>query len=105
MKNMYEEMSHGAYTVHGSATPWVTVPHSEAYYGASTCFLNEDGVYEAGAIQDMQGHPDNPLGAGQLPIDAVTALAAAQPDSRGPTTTSRTRATATATATSSSPTA
>ncbi|MET0974258.1 MAG: M6 family metalloprotease domain-containing protein, partial [Leifsonia sp.] len=32
------------------------------------------------AIQDMQGHPDNPLGAGQLPIDAVAALAAAQPD-------------------------
>ena len=30
MKNMYEEMSRGAYTVHGSATPWVTVPHSEA---------------------------------------------------------------------------
>lgn len=80
MKNMYEEMSHGAYTVHGSATPWVTVPHSEAYYGASTCFLNDEGVYEAGAIQDMQGHPDNPIGAGQLPIDAVTALAAAQPD-------------------------
>ena len=26
---------------------------------------------EAGAIQDMQGHPSNPLGAGQLPIDAV----------------------------------
>ncbi|MFE5670268.1 immune inhibitor A domain-containing protein [Agromyces sp. NPDC056523] len=80
MKNMYEEMSRGAYTVHGSATPWVTVDHSEAYYGASLCFKNEAGVYEAGAIQDMQGHPDNPLGPGQLPIDAVAALAAAQPD-------------------------
>ena len=80
MKNMYEEMSRGAYTVHGSATPWVTVPHSEAYYGASLCFKNEDGVYKAGAIQDMQGHPDNPLGPGQLPIDAVAALADAQPD-------------------------
>ncbi|WP_448808125.1 immune inhibitor A domain-containing protein [Agromyces bauzanensis] len=80
MKNMYEEMSRGAYTVHGAATPWVTVPHSEAYYGASLCFLNEDGVYQAGAIQDMQGHPDNPLGPGQLPIDAVAALADAQPD-------------------------
>ena len=28
----------------------------------------------------MQGHPDNPLGPGQLPIDAVAALADAQPD-------------------------
>ncbi|MGW9183196.1 immune inhibitor A domain-containing protein [Agromyces sp. NPDC055661] len=80
MKNMYEEMSRNAYTVHGSATPWVTVPHSEAYYGASLCFKNEQGQYEAGAIQDMQGHPDNPLGPGQLPIDAVAALAKAQPN-------------------------
>ncbi|MEL4319444.1 immune inhibitor A domain-containing protein [Leifsonia sp. YIM 134122] len=80
MKRMYEEMSQGAYTVTGSATPWITVPHSEAYYGASTCHLNDEGVYEAGAVQDMQGHPDNPLGAGQLPIDAVTSLAAAQPN-------------------------
>jgi immune inhibitor A len=80
MKNMYEEMSRGAYTVHGSATPWVTVPHSEAYYGATVCSLNEEGVYRYGAMQDMQGHPDNPLGPGQLPIDAVAALAQAQPD-------------------------
>ncbi len=79
MKNMYEEMSHGAYTVTGEATPWVKVPHSEAYYGASVCHKNADGVYEAGAIQDMQGHPDNPLGPGQLPIDAVSALADQDP--------------------------
>jgi immune inhibitor A len=80
MKTMYEEMSRGAYTVTGEATPWITVPHSEAYYGASLCFQNEAGEYEAGAMQDMQGHPDNPLGPGQLPIDAVAALAEAQPD-------------------------
>jgi immune inhibitor A len=80
MKNMYEEMSHGAYTVTGEATPWITVPHSEAYYGATTCHLNDAGEWEAGAMQDMQGHPDNPLGPGQLPIDAVTALASAQPN-------------------------
>ena len=79
MKNMYEEMSKGAYTVHGAATPWVTVPHSEAWYGATRCHL-EDGEWTYGAIQDMQGHPDNPLGPGQLPIDAVAALSAAQPD-------------------------
>lgn len=74
MKNMYEEMSHGAYTVTGAATPWVTVPHSEAYYGAQRCFQNEDGTWSAGPYQDMQGAPENPLGPGQLPIDAVTAL-------------------------------
>ena len=66
MKNMYEEMSKGAYTVTGAATPWVKVPHSEAYYGATTCHQNGDGVWVAGAVQDMQGHPDNPLGPGQL---------------------------------------
>ena len=80
MKAMYEEMSRGAYTVTGEATPWITVPHSEAYYGATVCHQNENGDYVYGAMQDMQGHPDNPLGPGQLPIDAVAALAAAQPD-------------------------
>jgi immune inhibitor A len=80
MRNMYEEMSKGAYTVHGAATPWVTVDHSEAWYGATVCHQNADGVWEYGAIQDMQGHPDNPLGPGQLPIDAVASLAKAQPN-------------------------
>ncbi|RPF19635.1 immune inhibitor A domain-containing protein [Myceligenerans xiligouense] len=80
MKNMYEEMSQGAYTVSGEATPWVTVPHSEGWYGATRCFLNDEGEWEAGAYQGMQGHPDNPLGAGQLPIDAVAALAELDPD-------------------------
>ena len=77
MKNMYEEMSKGAYTVSGEATPWVEVPHSEAWYGASRCFLNDEDEWEAGAIQDMQGHPDNPDGAAALGKDAVDALAAA----------------------------
>ncbi|MFK4762845.1 immune inhibitor A domain-containing protein [Microbacterium sp. ZW T5_45] len=80
MKNMYEEMSRGAYSLSGEATAWVSVPHSEGYYGATVCHLNEDGVYEAGPMQDQQGHPDNPLGPGQLPIDAVAAVAAANPD-------------------------
>ncbi|SKB10369.1 immune inhibitor A domain-containing protein [Aeromicrobium choanae] len=80
MKNMYEEMSKGAYTVGGAATPWVTVAHSEAYYGATVCHQDENGDWVYGAVQDMQGHPDNPLGAGQLPIDAVAALSAAQPN-------------------------
>jgi immune inhibitor A len=80
MKNMYEEMSHGAYTVTGAATPWVTVPHSEAYYGAQRCFQDSTGKWVAGAYQTMNGHPSNPRGPGQLPIDAVAALAAAPPD-------------------------
>ena len=80
MRNMYEEMSKGAYTVTGAATPWVTVPHSEAYYGATRCFQDPaTGEWKYGAIQDMQGHPSNPLGPGQLPIDAVAALSAADP--------------------------
>jgi immune inhibitor A len=80
MRNMYEEMSHGAYTVSGEATPWITVPHSEAWYGANRCFQDENGEWQAGAPQNMNGHPDNPRGPGQLAIDAVDALAKAQPD-------------------------
>jgi len=79
MKNMYEEMSKGAYTVTGEASPWVEVPHSEAWYGASRCFLNADGEFEAGAIQSMNGHPDNPDGPGALGPDAIEALAAQDP--------------------------
>ncbi len=80
MKNMYEEMSRGAYSLSGSATEWVSVPHSEGYYGATVCHKNDAGEWEAGPMQDMQGHPDNPLGPGQLPIDAVAAVAAQNPD-------------------------
>ncbi|GII78630.1 protease [Sphaerisporangium rufum] len=71
MKNMYEEMSKGAYTVHGAAIGWLKVPHSEAWYGAGAC----DAI-----PQDMSGHPDNPRGAAQLGIDAVNVLAQQQPD-------------------------
>ncbi|EAP97987.1 putative secreted protease [Janibacter sp. HTCC2649] len=80
MKNMYEEMSKGAYTVGGAATPWITVPHSEAYYGATVCHKDENGKWVYGAMQDMQGHPSNAKGPGQLPIDAVASLAKAQPN-------------------------
>ncbi|HEX4815874.1 MAG TPA: immune inhibitor A domain-containing protein [Nonomuraea sp.] len=71
LKKMYEEMSKGAYSVTGEAVGWIKVPHSEAWYGAAAC---------GGAPQDMSGHPDNPLGAQQLAIDSVDALAQAQPD-------------------------
>lgn len=78
MSNMYLEMSKGAYTVDGAATPWVEVPHSEAWYGANTCVL-VDGVWVAGASQSMNGHPDNPAGPGSLGIDAVNVLAEMDP--------------------------
>ncbi|YCK36379.1 immune inhibitor A domain-containing protein [Actinomadura sp. ATCC 39365] len=71
MKKMYEELSKGAYSVTGSAVGWIKAPHSEAYYGAAAC---------GGQPQDMSGHPSNPTGAGQLAIDTVNALAAAQPN-------------------------
>ena len=51
----------------------------------------------------MNGHPDNPRGAGQLATDAMTRWPPPTRTSRGPTTTSRTRATPTATATSHEP--
>ncbi|WP_327091366.1 immune inhibitor A [Nonomuraea sp. NBC_01738] len=70
MKKMYEEMSKGAYSVNGSAVGWIKAPHSEAWYGAGAC---------GNVPQDMSGHPDNPLGAGQLAIDAVNKLAETQP--------------------------
>ncbi|MFD1934247.1 immune inhibitor A domain-containing protein [Nonomuraea mangrovi] len=70
MRNMYEEMSKGAYSVTGAAAGWITVPHSEAWYGAAAC---------GKPYQDMSGHPGNPRGHAQLPVDAVNALAAAQP--------------------------
>ncbi|MFG2073182.1 immune inhibitor A domain-containing protein [Nonomuraea maritima] len=71
LKKMYEEMSKGAYSVTGEAVGWIKVPHSEAWYGAAAC---------GAAPQDMSGHPDNPLGAQQLPIDTIEALAKARPD-------------------------
>lgn len=71
LKGMYEEMSKGAYGVTGEAVGWIKVPHSEAWYGATAC---------GEADSDNGGHPDNPNGGAQLPIDAVNALAAQQPD-------------------------
>nr|WP_227457464.1 immune inhibitor A domain-containing protein [Micromonospora purpureochromogenes] len=80
MHNMYLEMSKGAYTVDGQATPWITVPHSEGWYAASRCFQDENGNWVAGREQSMNGHPDNPQGAGRLATDAIDALAASDPN-------------------------
>ncbi|HEX6336580.1 MAG TPA: immune inhibitor A domain-containing protein [Jiangellaceae bacterium] len=80
MRNHYLEMSKGAYSVEGAATPWVTVAHSEAWYGADRCTQDEQGNWVAGPPQRMVGHPDNPRGPGQLAIDAVVALQEQVPD-------------------------
>ncbi|WP_245718676.1 immune inhibitor A domain-containing protein [Micromonospora rhizosphaerae] len=80
MHNMYLEMSKGAYTVDGQASPWIKVPHSEGWYAASRCFQDEDGNWVAGRMQSMNGHPDNPLGAGKLATDAIDTLAKMDPD-------------------------
>ncbi|WP_205698519.1 immune inhibitor A domain-containing protein [Conexibacter sp. SYSU D00693] len=80
MRNHYLEMSKGAYTVTGAATPWVKVDHSEAWYGADRCTKTDDGGWEAGEPQRQVGHPDNPKGPGQLAIDAVNALVEQDPE-------------------------
>ncbi|MGW1993107.1 immune inhibitor A domain-containing protein [Embleya sp. NPDC001921] len=71
MRNMYREMSHGAYSIGGEAAGWVSVPHSEAWYAAGHC----------GAIrQDNSGSPQNPRGVRQFVTDAVDELAKQQPN-------------------------
>jgi immune inhibitor A len=71
VRNHYREMSKGAYDITGEVAGWVQVPHSEAWYGAARC---------GQPMQDNAGHPDNPRQVAQLVVDAVDALAAAQPD-------------------------
>ena len=52
VRNHYAEMSNGKYEV-GGVSPWLMLPHSEAWYSADSC--------EAGPASDV-GHPDNPRG-------------------------------------------
>ena len=80
MRNHYLEMSKGAYTVTGSATPWVKVPHSEAWYGSDRCTKDANGNWVAGPPQRQVGHPSNPKGPGQMAIDAAIALKQAAPN-------------------------
>ncbi len=79
MKAMYEEMSKGAYTVTGEATPWIKLDNSEAYYAADTCTQDEDGNWQAGRMQDMDGYPGSG-GPQQMALDAVNKLAEIDPD-------------------------
>ncbi|MFU8872125.1 immune inhibitor A domain-containing protein [Micromonospora sp. SL4-19] len=80
MHNMYTEMSKGAYTVDGQASPWIKLPHSEAWYAANRCTKDANGNWVPGREQSMNGHPDNPLGAARLATDAIDALAKMDPN-------------------------
>ena len=71
VRNYYTEVSKGRYLITGEVSPWLRLDHSEAFYSADTC--------EAGESSDI-GHPTNPLGTGQMAIDAVRALAELNPD-------------------------
>ncbi|MEV0583201.1 immune inhibitor A domain-containing protein [Nonomuraea sp. NPDC050310] len=70
LKRYYQELSEGAYTITGTVSGWVRVPHSEAWYGATAC---------GRPASDNTGHPANPLGPAQLAVDAVDALGAGFP--------------------------
>jgi len=71
MRNYYLENSGGKYDLSGTVVDWLTLPHSEAWYGADSC---------AGGRASMVGHPDNPIGVQQSVVDAVDVLNASQPD-------------------------
>jgi immune inhibitor A len=71
MRNMYLEMSKGAYDITGDVVDWITLPHSEGWYAADTC---------EGGRASMQGHPDNPRDVSQMIVDAVDVINADDPD-------------------------
>ncbi|KAB8143392.1 M6 family metalloprotease domain-containing protein [Chloroflexia bacterium SDU3-3] len=80
MRNYYEEVSGGHVQFDGGpkgVIGWVTLPHSEAYYGASACY---DG--ESADMADMDGLPSNPyFGSGPkaLIADLITEINKADP--------------------------
>ena len=70
LSNYYEENSNGLYNLTGTVVDWLTLPHSEGWYGADSC---------AGGRASMVGHPDNPIGVQQSVVDAVDVLNALEP--------------------------
>jgi immune inhibitor A len=71
LRNMYKEMSKGAYDITGDVVGWLQLPHSEGWYAADTC--------AAGRASNV-GHPDNARGVTQMVVDAVDMIAAQQPN-------------------------
>lgn len=70
LRNYYLENSSGKYDLSGTVVDWLTLPHSEAWYGADSC---------AAGIASMVGHPDNPIGVQQAVVDAIDTLNAREP--------------------------
>ncbi len=106
MKNMYEEMSHGAYTVTGEATPWVTVDHSEAL--VRRLDLPRRTTRASGRparSRTCRAIPTTRSARASSRSTRSPRSPRRSPTSRGRTTTSRTRATSTVTTTTTSPTA
>jgi immune inhibitor A len=71
LRNYYLENSGGLFDLSGAVVDWLTLPHSEAWYGADSCVAGN---------ASMVGHPDNPIGVQQSVIDAVDVLNAREPD-------------------------
>lgn len=71
LRNYFLENSGGLYDLTGTVVDWLTLPHSEAWYGADSC---------AGGVASMLGHPANPIGVQRSVQDAVDELNARQPD-------------------------
>ena len=95
VRNHYLEMSKGTYDIGGTVTPWLMLPHSEAWYSADSC---EAGRPAMSATPTTLEAPARWL---SMPSPHSWRATLTSPS---PTTTSRTRATLTRTATSTSPT-
>ncbi|MBL0886100.1 immune inhibitor A domain-containing protein [Myceligenerans indicum] len=50
--DVYDEMSSGRFDLQGDVSDWVTVPHSEAYYGGGSAAGDETGASMTAFIQD-----------------------------------------------------
>lgn len=61
VRQYYEDMSNGAYTLSGEVVGWLQVPHSTWYYGADCCpgaqsygyYSDDSPIPEAGGPQDL----------------------------------------------------
>jgi len=63
VKQVYEEMSSGRYTISGDVSDWVTVPHNEAHYGVTESNKAMSAFIEDGADAWYQAQ----LAAGKTP--------------------------------------
>jgi immune inhibitor A len=71
VRNYYDDLSDGAYTINGDVVGWLQLPHSTWWYGADEC-PGKRSPYDAG-IQDAGAIP-NTGGDHELVIDALKAV-------------------------------